>query len=500
MLKIFAPLFGFFLAFCLAPFASAETTPLNGAAYVTKHQGVFNDVKVDYTATLAEIALTNDEGAPTASISSTAYVRTNVRNSKRRPVLFIWNGGPTAASMTLHMAGLGPKRLVAPLDPKTPIEPPFEVRDSAHALLDVADLVFVDPVETGLSRILPAGERAYFYSAEGDAESVAQYITKWLAAQKRPAAPAFVLGTSYGSIRAAMVAGALSESDTPLAGAILFSQGANLVETTQRKHNLVGYAVNMSQLAAIAHYHGRTAYQDLSVYDAMSAAYGYFMSDYLALLAAGRNVTDEQRRDAAQKLAAFTGISADYYLQHDLRIDKGTFRRELLKAEGLVLASNDARYVSPAGAQAPGDPAVQGVADAHRRHLTEFLGAGAQADAYRAFAPDAGDWDYGGWTTIGGRKVGPGAARSVFADYDWTGEINKAFVANPSFRLMIATGVYDTLTTAGPARMLADDVHLPGEGISLHEYEGGHSFYSNEAEFERLADDLRRFLTEPGRR
>lgn len=477
-----------------APASAAAQTPLDGAVVETLHEGVFNGAKVKYRAVVSETVLENDEGEPAVALSSTAYVRTNTRNKKKRPVIFIWNGGPSAASITLHMAGLGPKRLIAPTDVAAPIGPPYEIQDSPHALLDVADLVFVDPAETGLSRILPAGDRDYYYSTVGDAESVAAYIREWLSANDRGQSPVYVLGTSYGSIRAAMVTGILTDAGVTPAGTILFSQGVNLVESTQRKRSLVGYAVNMPQLAAIAHFHGKTAYQDKSVYDVIDDAYAYFMGDFLQAIAAGRSLPESARRAAAEKAAAFTGLPADYYLAHDLMVTKMQYRQELLKDHGLALASNDARYAFAPDAGASGDPAVQGAGDAHSEYFSQFLKAGEYLSSYRVMAPETGGWDYAGSSTLGGMKVPLGTPRSVFSDYDWTGELEKAFEANPSYRLMIATGVYDTLTTAGPARLLADDPGLPGERVLRFEYEGGHSFYSNENEIERLSDDLRAFI------
>lgn len=473
---------------------AAAGSPLGGQEIVTAHQGVFNDQTVNYTATLSEAAISNEDGEPVATISSTAYVSTDAAGAPSRPVIFIWNGGPSAASATLHMAGLGPKRLIVPTDTATLIEPPYEYADSPYALLDIADLVFVDPVETGFSRLLNEDERRYFYSTTGDAQSVADYIGQWLASNGRAGSPVYVLGTSYGSIRAPLVAGILAKTETPPAGVILFSQAANLIEVVQRKHSIVGYAVNMPQIAAIAHFHGKTSFQDRTVYELIDQAYAYFMGDYLKILAAGRAVSDKERRKVAKTLEKYTGLSAAYFLEHDLRITKSEFRQELFKEDGLILTANDARYALSPDAMVS-NPPVQGAEDAHKAYMTNVLGAGDLVDQYQAMAPDTGGWDYVGQTAMGGVDMPIGSARSVFVDYDWIKSIAAAFDAKPSFKLMIATGVYDTLTTVGPARLLADDVHLPAEGVFLHEYEGGHSFYSNEAEIKRLSDDLRDFVT-----
>lgn len=475
---------------------SVTARNFSGHSFASAHHGRFNDTPIDYTAAFEEVVLTDEEGRKTGSVFGTSYVRGNTSNSASRPVIFVWNGGPGAASETLHIAGFGPRRLVAPMDVTAPVGPPYETVDNRHTLLDAADLVFVDPVETGFSRILPRGDRNYFYSASGDAESIAQFIREWLKREGREASPKYVMGSSYGSIRAALVAGLLAGSATPLDGAILLSQGVNLVETTQRRNNLIGFAVNMPQIAATAWYHGKTARQDLTVAEVIDETYDFAMSDYLVALAKGSFLTEAERESIANRLEELTGIGAGYYLDNRLIIDKQTFGRELLKDEGRSIGTADARYTAAVDdPEGPASP-TRGVPIAFRNHLRNFLGITLPTDEYRSYAPDIGQyWDYEGWSTLDGSRSPRGARRSIFADFDYPGELQRVFEANDSFRLMIATGIYDTLTTTGPSRLLAATSGYPVDRIVLYEYVGGHAFYSNDAEFGRLADDVRRFVT-----
>ncbi|MBB5519563.1 S10 family serine carboxypeptidase-like protein [Amphiplicatus metriothermophilus] len=469
----------------------APHSGLEGREYVARMTGVFNGVRVDYEARLEETLITNDDDAPAARFYSTAYLAQSGPDRRVRPVIFIWNGGPSVAAVPLHMTGFGPKRL-APR--RLGADAPVRLIDNERTLLDVADLVFVDPAETGFSRILPGGSRDYFYSAQGDAESVAQFIRKWLDAHDRSHSPVFVMGSSYGSIRAAIVAGAMAEAGAPLDGVILLSQGVNLVETTQRRHNLVGYASNLSQLAAVGWFHGLTARPDTTVHDVVDEAYAFAMSDYLVAIAKGRAIPKAEREAIARRLEALTGLAAGEYLTRDLLVNKTDFRRNLLKEKGLVLAANDARDAYREDAPPSGEGSERIEMKALKTHLTSLFGATFPLDAYRFQAPETASWDYGGSSTLDGKPVAPGAVRSVFSDFDWTGELEKAFAANPSFRVFIATGVYDLLTTTGPARMLASNVHFPGDRVESAEYEGGHDFYADEAVFPRLAEDLRSFV------
>jgi carboxypeptidase C (cathepsin A) len=475
--------------------AGVEPRSFSGYSMTTRHSGVFNGVRVDYAATFDDTVITNEKGEDTASLFATSYVRKNIAGEASRPVIFIWSGGPSASSQTLHMAGFGPRRLVVPADVTAAIGPPYETRDNVHTVLDVADLVFVDPAGTGFSRILPDGDESWFFSADGDAESVAQFIRKWLQKNDRSDSPVFVLGSSYGSIRAALVAGLLAASTKPLDGAILISQGVNLVETTQRSNNVMGYASNLSQQAAIAWYHGRTSLQDHPVSEVIDAAQEFAMGDYLAALVQGRFLPQADRRDIASRLAALTGVSSETYLAGNLMIRKTRYRRELLADQGLVLGATDARYTVPADSGQGPATLTQGVSEVQLGHMQNFLGITLPMDQYRGFAPGTGaSWDYGGTSTIDGSALAPDSVRTVFADFDYPGAITPAFEANEKFRIMIATGIYDLLTTVGPARLLASNPDYPGDRVKMHDYPGGHAFYADDAAFERLADDIRRFV------
>ncbi len=174
-------------------------------------------------------------------------------------------------------------------------------------------------------------------------------------------------------------------------------------------------------------------------------------------------------------------------------IKKTEFRDVLLADAGRVVGATDARYTAVIG-ERPAGPTV-GVADAQRAHMTGFLRIDLPFDAYRGFAPGTGSrWDYGGTSTIDGSKLAPESARTVFADYDFPGALTPAFDANPDFKIIIATGIYDMLTTVGPARLLAANPAWPGSRVSVREYAGGHAFYSDAAAFECFARDLRLFL------
>jgi carboxypeptidase C (cathepsin A) len=459
----------------------------------THHHGTFNNVAIDYTATVAATTITNDAGTPTVQFVTTAYTREGV-DAKDRPVLFLFNGGPSSSSATLHMVGLGPKRMAVTQDPTAPAPEPPRLVDNTHTVLDVADLVFIDPPETGFTRALPAASRESLYSVNGDAEAVARFVTTWSRDQHRESSPKFVLGESYGTLRAAAMAGMLAKT-APLDGVYLFGQAVNIVETTQRAKNALGFATNLAALAAVAAYHGKVKLGGKSMTQFIDEVYVWAMHEYLETLIAGRDAKPQQRERVAKRLEQWTGVSAEYYLAHNLVLNKVEFTRRLFEADRKIVATYDARYTGPA--PAPGSRAVDpfgkvtsSIQPLLRSYLTGTLNVTLPLDEYRDLAPNAQNWVY---TPTGG-------AGGPFWDYDYQAALVQAFNAKSTFRLMIGTGMYDLTTTIGPARYLVATSDFPSDRVFLRQYEGGHMAYTNEPALAAFTRDVRAFITGIGLR
>ena len=477
-----------------APQAYAQTAPASAEAaaphgFVTRHSGTFNGQKVKYVATVGETVLKDKDGVPTISFVTTAYVREGVKDRAARPVIFLFNGGPSSSSSWLHMGAFGPTRITVPQDVSATVPKPYALQSNPYTVLDVADLVFIDPAETGFTRVLAGGKRADFYTAYGDAKSVAQFVEAWIKANGREASPKYVLGESYGTIRAALMAGELAKT-MPLDGVVLMGQATNMIETSQRASNVMAYAANLPALAAIAAYHGRADLGGKSMAAFIDEAYAYGMGEYLSALAKGADLPQADREKVAGRLEAMTGISADYYLAHRLMITKVDFVTELLKDKGLMLGTYDARYVglAPKAGERPVDPFAKVgdmVAPLLAEHLTKNLKVTLPMSDYRAFAPDTRGWVYNPTSGAGG----------PFNDYDYPAMIGEAFAANPKFRLMVGTGIYDLTTTVGPARYLAAQGYFPKDQVSQKTYEGGHMAYTNEPALKAFTSDVRAFVT-----
>lgn len=174
--------------------------------FVSEHKGRFNGVNINYTATAGETYLRDKNGNETASIFTFAYIKNNKNKGEIRPITFIWNGGPGSASTWLHMGAFGPKRVKVPSNAKFPGAPPYPILNAPESILDVSDLVFIDPVSTGFSRALGKHKGKDFWGLKEDAASMAEFIRTWITAHNRWNSPRFLLGESYGTTRAAAVA------------------------------------------------------------------------------------------------------------------------------------------------------------------------------------------------------------------------------------------------------------------------------------------------------
>jgi carboxypeptidase C (cathepsin A) len=276
----------------------------------------------------------------------------------------------------------------------------------------------------------------------------------------------------------------------PLDGVFLFGQAVNMIETSQRARNVLAYATNITALAAIAAYHGRSKGLPDNPAEVVDIAYEWGMREYLQGLLQGHDLPAAQRRHLAGRLEALTGISAAYYLENDLTITKIAYARELFKAEGLILGTYDARYVGPAPkpGERPVDPAGKLQAPIQPmmlEHYAKTLGVTLPAADYRGIAPGANAWAWNG-------TLGPGGP---FLDFDYQARLGEAFAANPKFRLMIGTGYYDLTTTIGPARYLVTQSRYPRDRVIQRQYVGGHMAYTHEPSLKAFTDDIRAWVT-----
>lgn len=462
---------------------------------------VCNGTKIDYALSLEQLPLLAPDHSVVGTLSAFSYVADiDPAARRRRPVLFLTNGGPGAASSYLHLSGIGPFRANVPVDLESGVQPPYGIEESPSSLFDVADLVFIDAPATGFGAVAEEADLTPLYSMEGDGEAFAKAITEWIARHGRWDSPKYFLGESYGTQRAAFLASSSHGMGTlPLDGVALLGQALNIQETAERPGNVAGALANVPYKAAVAWFHGVGSRESGTAEEAVRAALDYAWGDLAGAMLQGTSLPANALAAEAERLSAMIGIPADDLVRSRLWINKTDFRRRLLTARGLEVGVNDSRYTSAATDASFGELGV----DAAGTHLSprytaafaqlfeEVFGepAGEPYQIYDANAPRNWEWcDQGGAMFMSMGKPSP------FQTYPYPARLSRWMKQMPTGRLFIGTGMYDSLTTIGSADHLLRQWDLPRERVVSHWYDGGHMMYSNPQAAAQLNADLREFI------
>lgn len=485
----------------VAQLAREAAPPAEASPYrsVTEHSLVANGQTISYQAIAGDTWLRDMDGAPIASIFSFTYLRTDVRDSSR-PVVFVFNGGPGSASIWIHMGAIGPRRVVLDADVNPSNVPPFGLEDNPNSILDVADLVFIDPVGTGFSVPLNGTDPKRFWGVDEDAEAVAQFIELWLSEYGRWNSPKYVLGESYGSIRAAVLPRALMGGPiyTGLMRGITLD-GIILLGTTLEARQAGGdvpavqlaakQARSLPGIAATSAFHGLVEMPAGGVVEVYDAAAAYARDVYEPALRAhlGGTLSPETRAQVLADLSRMIGVPASV-IGDDLHIDERSYAKAALQQRGLEIGMYDSRYTLPL-ANSGGDP----VADdpAMTRYVPGFVAAFHQmirndlnVSLARPYASIRWRELLFGWNWSRG---GVAEGQSYATDIAW------AMRRNPDLRVLVASGYYDLVTTPADARASIEAAGLPGDRVTFTDYASGHMLYlgGTSADF---SADLRDFL------
>jgi carboxypeptidase C (cathepsin A) len=460
---------------------------------VTHHTQTLNGVRIRYTATVAENLLRDANGAPAATVVTVAYVRDNVKERSKRPVLFLFNGGPGASSSPLHMSALGP---VIRTPASSGDRSSGRWTSNPQSPLDAADLVFIDPVGAGFSRPLPGADAKPFYSVSGDARAVKTVIAEWLAANGRTESPRYLVGESYGTTRAATIAS--SSPEMAFDGVLLVALAG---ETPGRE---MPYVASLPTMAAGAWWHRRIERADRTVEQVFADAAQFARSDYVSALIQGGSLAPSERKRIAERMSALIGLPADFIESKNLRISKNDWMFNLLKEQGLRTGLLDVTVTAPLEEGADGaidDPALgvvprraPGQAAAPPptpaqigpvpspvvgRYLSEVLKFPATEPYYGVnFAVNAA-WDY--------------EDRSNAFE-----ALATAMRANPKLRLFWAAGYYDLTTPAYAGRYTLDQAGIPAERLKASYFAGPHGVYDTPENRASFAQAVRAFVTSAG--
>ncbi len=350
------------------------------------HTVTIGGKRVSYRARAGHLVLKEEEGKKQASFFSISYLRSGVRDTSKRPVVFSFNGGPGSSSVWLHLGVFGPRRVeLGPLGEPLPV--PGRLVDNEHSLLDVADLVFIDPVSTGYSRAIPEEDAKKYHHFRKDIESVGEFIRLWLTRNDRWGSPKFIAGESYGTTRSAALAGhLLNRHGMYVNGLVLVSAILNFGTApfdpktwTFDRGNDVPYIVFLPTYAATAWFHGRLPddLQELPLRQVLDEVEAWATTDYAVALLRGSRLDHDERERVIATLARYTGLSPEYIDRCDLRIEILWFCKELLRDRRRTVGRIDSRYTGidrfPAGAMMENDPSLDATMGVYTSALNAYV-------------------------------------------------------------------------------------------------------------------------------
>ncbi|MEM8798729.1 MAG: peptidase S10 [Pseudomonadota bacterium] len=437
--------------------------------------------------------LLDEEDKPRAEMFSTDYfVETD--DPSKRPVTFIFNGGPGSASLWLHMGVYGPRRVVIPSNAINPGSAPYEFADNDASILNVSDLVFIDPVGTGFSRAVGETKAKAFYGVTADADSVADFIRMWLTKNKRWNSPKYISGESYGTTRAAAVARSLTGGYRGIAinGVVLVSSILDFSTARFQPGHPTSYVAFLPTYAATAWYHKKSGHQDKSLKEVVAEARRFAVDEYLPALMKGATLKGEEEANLVKQLAALTGLSPEYIRQTRHRVGPFRFMKELARDEGFSVGRLDSRYkgidFDGAGERFDGDPSGQAIESAYaaavNHYLTGELGVPVMRE-YKVLTGEPGqNWDW----NVGGRRGWPAYLNVA----PW---LSKAMRENPDMRTLVLNGYYDLATPFFGTELTFNNNNFPLDRVEMDYYEAGHMMYVHEPSLNAVGERVRNFLT-----
>jgi carboxypeptidase C (cathepsin A) len=457
----------------------------------TQHELTLEGRKLKYVARAGVIPLKDEFGETEAEIYFTAYELAGVDDRAKRPLTFAFNGGPGSASIWLHMGALGPKRVSMEAQGWMP-PPPYQYVDNQYTWLDGTDLVFIDPVGTGFSRATKEELDKKYCGFKGDIESVGEFIRLYLTRYMRWTSPLFLAGESYGTTRAAGLAGHLVDKGITFNGIVLISTVLDFGAILFARANDLPFQLFVPTYAATAWYHGRLdeSLQKRELGDLMTEVKAWSEGDLTAALMKGDRLTEEEQGAIAGKLAHYTGLSRDYILGTNLRVEIFRFCKELLRGEKRSVGRLDSRFKGVealAVTERPEfDPSMLAITPPYTSAFNHYVRSelGIETDlTYETLSAKVNqDWEW---------EKGAMPA---------TGEALRGAIAkNPYMKVFVGQGYYDLATPYFATEYMLSHMNVDPEhrgNVEMTNYEAGHMFYLDVASLSSFKEDIDRFIRE----
>jgi carboxypeptidase C (cathepsin A) len=455
---------------------------------VTEHQITLNGQTLSYEATAGTMAMKDEAGKPLASFFFVSYVKQAAENLQNRPITFVFNGGPGAAAVWLHLGCVGPQKIDLP-DNGIPGAPPYRLVDNPQTWLDISDLVFIDPVGTGFSRPAEGRGPDDFYNTERDISTVGEFIRLYITRYQRWNSPKFLAGESYGTTRAAGLSEHLLDVEgINLNGIILISSILNFQTLEPSDGNDLPYALYLPSYTAIALYHHKlqTTNEDQLLADVSHYATG----DYMTALAKGGKLAPADRAAVAGQLSKYTGLPADYIDKANLRIGPTAFRKQLLNDQKLILGRFDARITGedpePANSFSDYDPSLS---------LYLPIYTGLFNDYVRRELKFESDLRY----EVLNERINFNLNQGRGGYLDVTPDLQQAMIENPHMKVLVNSSYEDLATPFLATGYTFDRLDLTDRlksNVTMDYYHSGHMIYHDHTALLQLKANVKAFMAD----
>ena len=471
-----------------------EVKPIQEGEVSTTQQSVkINGVVVPLTAKAGTLQLRDENNNPIALFGFTSYTK---EGSSNRPIIFSYNGGPGSSSYWLHMGVMGPKRIVVK-DPGNTPAAPYQLINNDYSLLDLADLVMMDPVGTGLS--VPVGKSKFddFWGVDQDIRSISLFIRQYLIENGRMNSPKFLLGESYGTFRNAGVMNSLLNDGIALNGVIMVSAVFDLRTLLFPPNDDLPYIVHFPTYAATAWYHNKIANKQASLEAFLTDVRTFTEKEYAPALFRGDKLTSDEKKAMAARLAGYSGLSTDYWIKADLRVQAGEFFQELLRNEGNTVGRLDSRYKGInddlLSQFSDYDPQSTAISPAFTAGFLHYFYNDLKVNRKLNYMTSAGGregfkWD---WKHQGNLRWNASAAINTSID------MANAMTKDPNVKVLILNGYFDIATVFYGVEHTIDHLGLPKEiknNIIMKYFEAGHMMYTHQASMEKFRKDVAEFI------
>jgi carboxypeptidase C (cathepsin A) len=452
---------------------------------------------INYQAVAGTLVLKNAADAPTISIFYTAYFSKGGDASKR-PITFIYNGGPGSATLWLHMGAWGPQRVF--LNDTARTKAPYKTVNNDYSLLDASDLVFIDAPGTGFGKIITkdmggAGTPEDFYGIDQDGRAFAAFIKQFLSEYDRWNSPKYLFGESYGTFRSAVVANDLQDNGISLNGVILLSQlltyGLMTETTRQNPGDGLPFELVLPSFAATAWYHNKLPNKPAQLEPFLREVEKFALNDYSLALNKGANLDTNSFNQIAEKLHEYTGLPVDYIKKANLRVNGPQFEQTLLGDSSQITGRLDSRFAGAAfnplserSEYDPMDSYIDGAfTAAFNNYVRTTLKFGKDMD-YKTSATDIGRWDFR-------RKNGYIGFPNVMND------LAQAMIYDPSLKVMLNQGYFDLGTPYFEGEYEMRHLPIPAslqKNIEFARYYSGHMVYLHPESLKQLHDNVAKFI------